>query len=100
MLGLSALAKANGTWLTKDPARDHGRKNPYAGQKEAVAAGQRIFLNHCAQCHGDDTERMRAADGNRGRPSLAFGEREERNAILCKTPGSATMASDYLYENT
>jgi mono/diheme cytochrome c family protein len=64
MLGLSAFGAADGTWLTKVPARDHGRKNPYADQREAVAAGHRIFLDHCAQCHGDD------AGGTKERPPL------------------------------
>jgi mono/diheme cytochrome c family protein len=51
-LTLTAFAVANGTWLTKVPVKDHARQNPYHGQEEAVAAGQLIFLDHCAQCHG------------------------------------------------
>jgi cytochrome c oxidase cbb3-type subunit 3 len=35
-----------------------------AGDPEALAIGQRLFLNHCAQCHGSD------AGGARGYPSL------------------------------
>jgi mono/diheme cytochrome c family protein len=33
-------------------ARD--RKNPYEGQSDAVLAGQKLFRQHCAECHGDD----------------------------------------------
>jgi len=36
-----------------------------AKSPEAMAIGQRLFLNHCAQCHASD------AGGSRGFPSLA-----------------------------
>ena len=55
---------ADGGWLAKVPARDHERANPYRGQADAVAAGRRIFLDHCAQCHGNE------AQGKGKRPSL------------------------------
>jgi cytochrome c oxidase cbb3-type subunit 3 len=35
-----------------------------AQQPEAMAMGQRLFLNHCAQCHGSD------AKGSKGFPNL------------------------------
>jgi mono/diheme cytochrome c family protein len=28
--------------------------NPYEGQADAIAAGKKLFLQHCAECHGDD----------------------------------------------
>jgi len=44
-----------------DKARD--KKNPYQGQADAVAAGEKLFRQHCAECHGDDARgRGRAAD--------------------------------------
>jgi mono/diheme cytochrome c family protein len=61
---LSAFAAANGAWLAKVPAKDHARQNPYEGQSDAIAAGQGIFLDHCAQCHGKD------AMGTKKRPPL------------------------------
>ena len=61
---IAALGSSNGGWLTKVPAREHSRVNPYQGQAGAVAAGQRVFREHCAQCHGED------AMGTKGRPSL------------------------------
>lgn len=64
VLSVAALASSNGSWLTKVPAREHSRTNPYHGQADAVAAGQRVFREHCAQCHGED------AMGTKGRPSL------------------------------
>lgn len=64
MLALTVFATADGAWLAKIPARDHERQNPYHGQDDAIAAGRRIFLDHCAQCHGQD------AQGTKKRPPL------------------------------
>lgn len=33
------------------PVADHARSNPVAGGPEAIAAGRRIFAEHCVQCH-------------------------------------------------
>jgi len=63
-LFVQAGRSADVGWLAKVPARDRERANPYHGQTEAVAAGRRIFLDHCAQCHGDD------AQGKGKKPSL------------------------------
>ena len=64
VFSVAAVASSDGGWVTKVPAREHSRANPYHGQSEAVAAGQRVFREHCAQCHGED------AMGTKGRPSL------------------------------
>jgi mono/diheme cytochrome c family protein len=63
-VGTSALATSNGAWLNKIPAREHDRTNPYREQPDAVAAGERVFHDHCAQCHGPDGR------GTKKRPSL------------------------------
>lgn len=63
-LSLLAAAKVDGAWLDKVPAKDRDRVNPYQDQPDAVAAGQRIFHDHCAHCHGED------AMGTKKRPSL------------------------------
>lgn len=55
---------ADGSWLQRVPDTDRKRVNPFAGQADAVAAGARIFDDHCAKCHGED------ALGNRKHPSL------------------------------
>jgi mono/diheme cytochrome c family protein len=57
-------ASADGSWLKHVPDADRGRTNPYAGQKDAIAAGGRVFQDHCAKCHGDD------AEGRGKKPSL------------------------------
>jgi mono/diheme cytochrome c family protein len=58
------FAAADGAWLTKVPARDHQKPNPYQEQPDAIAAGRRIFVDHCAKCHGEN------AEGTKKRPPL------------------------------
>ena len=55
---------ADGSWLKKVPSRDHEKTSPYHGQADAIAAGRKIFLDRCAQCHGEN------AEGTRKRPAL------------------------------
>jgi mono/diheme cytochrome c family protein len=65
----------DGAWLEKVPAHDHERTNPYQGQAGAVAAGRRIYLDHCSKCHGEQ------AEGTRKRPSLRS-DRVQRRATV------------------
>jgi len=50
--------------LSKAPEKAVSRVNPLANDPEAVAAGQKLFGQHCAECHGDN-----AQGANKG-PSL------------------------------
>jgi mono/diheme cytochrome c family protein len=45
-----------GVWLqiARAPIKMRSAKNPYEGQQGAVAAGKKLFRQHCAECHGDD----------------------------------------------
>jgi mono/diheme cytochrome c family protein len=43
---LAAIAKA--------PAKSRDLKNPYEGRSDAIAAGEKLFRQHCAECHGED----------------------------------------------
>ena len=61
---LAATAEVNQDWLKKVPAAERVRVNPYAGQADAVAAGGRLFADHCSRCHGADLM------GENGKPSL------------------------------
>jgi mono/diheme cytochrome c family protein len=63
LLTVACLA-ADGSWLKKVPEADRKRVNPYAAQAEAIAAGRRVFEDHCAKCHGPD------GMGKGKRPSL------------------------------
>ena len=58
------MAAANGSWLKHVPESDRASVNPYAGQPDAIAAGAKLFADHCAKCHGAD------ALGRGKRPSL------------------------------
>jgi mono/diheme cytochrome c family protein len=59
-----SLAIANGSWLKKVPETDRTRTNPFAADPSAVAAGQNLFHNNCAKCHGEN------AEGKSSRPTL------------------------------
>lgn len=66
LLGVSMMcfAVAEGSWLKKVPQADRERVNPYAGKPDAVQAGENLFRNNCAKCHGAN------AEGKGSRPSL------------------------------
>ncbi len=59
-----SLLWASTLWINKVPAREHERVNPIVDSAEAKAAGQLLYDDHCAKCHGDD------AAGRGKRPSL------------------------------
>jgi mono/diheme cytochrome c family protein len=52
-----------GVWPTiaEAPVAARFWKNPYAGQRDAVLAGEKLFRRHCADCHGDEAEGLRNA---------------------------------------
>jgi mono/diheme cytochrome c family protein len=45
-----------GVWveIAQAPAATRNWKNPYEGQTDGIAAGEKLFHQHCADCHGDD----------------------------------------------
>ncbi|MGA9630709.1 MAG: hypothetical protein WBQ63_04745, partial [Candidatus Acidiferrales bacterium] len=45
---IACMAAANGSWLKHVPKRDRARVNPYARQQDAIAAGAKLFADHCA----------------------------------------------------
>ncbi len=46
------------------PAKAQARPNPLEGEPDSVAAGGKLFEQHCAECHG------KKAEGTRRAPSL------------------------------
>jgi mono/diheme cytochrome c family protein len=62
--------------LAEAPEKARQRKNPFAGDAHAVAAGGKLFAQHCAECHGKN------AGGARKGPSLLREEVEQA------TPGT------------
>jgi len=55
---------ARGVWkvIAQAPARARNQKNPYEGQADAISAGQKLFKQHCAECHGDDARGAHGPD--------------------------------------
>jgi mono/diheme cytochrome c family protein len=62
--------------LSKAPKKAVARRNPLAQDPDAVAAGGKLFEEHCAECHGD------MADGGKKGPSLRADEVQQ------STPGA------------
>jgi mono/diheme cytochrome c family protein len=62
--------------LAKAPKKAAARRNPLAADPDAVAAGGKLFIRHCAECHGD------MADGGKKGPSLLAPEVQQ------STPGT------------
>jgi cytochrome c oxidase cbb3-type subunit 2 len=42
------------TPLERVSEKDRARQNPLEGDPDAVRAGQKLFAQHCAECHGED----------------------------------------------
>ena len=59
-----ALAETNHDWLKHVSEGDRSRVNPYQDKADAVAAGSKLYGQHCAKCHGADLQ------GVRNKPSL------------------------------
>jgi mono/diheme cytochrome c family protein len=68
LAGVCFAAAGDGAWLTKVPAKDRARANPFASDPDAPAAGAKIFAEHCASCHGEDAEGK--IEGKHIRPNL------------------------------
>jgi mono/diheme cytochrome c family protein len=62
--------------LAKAPAKAAARHNPLEGDPDAVAAGGKLFSQHCAECHGE------TANGGKKAPSLRAAEVQQA------TPGA------------
>jgi mono/diheme cytochrome c family protein len=59
------------------PAAASRLQNPYAGQPNVVVAGRKLFLRHCARCHGEN------AEGRGNAPPLTSGVvRETPDGVL------------------
>ena len=68
LTGMLPGEDGNGAWLSKVPAKDRARTNPFANNPDARAAGANIFAEHCAPCHGEEAQGRQ--DGKHVRPNL------------------------------
>jgi mono/diheme cytochrome c family protein len=64
LCALVAFAETDQSWLKRVSEKDRQRTNPYAGKADAIAAGSKLYSQHCSKCHGANLE------GNGGKPSL------------------------------
>jgi mono/diheme cytochrome c family protein len=64
------------TELSKAPSKAAVRRNPLESDPDSVAAGAKLFAQHCAECHGAN------ADGGKKGPSLRAEEVQQA------TPGA------------
>ena len=71
----SAHAVSPSGWVKHVPEADRSRPNPVASQPDAISAGEKLYSQQCARCHGQD------AAGKNHHPSL----RSER--VHADTPG-------------
>jgi len=65
--------------LAKVPAKAASRRNPMENDRDAVAAGGKLFTIHCAECHGETGE---GGKGSKKGPSLRVEEVQQA------TPGT------------
>ncbi len=54
----------DGKWLMHVPDKDRARINPYASDHDAKLAGEKLFQENCAECHG------KVGEGVRGKPAV------------------------------
>ena len=47
--------------IAEAPAKAREARNPYAGDRDAILAGEKLFQQHCAECHGANARGMRSA---------------------------------------
>jgi mono/diheme cytochrome c family protein len=64
--------------IAKAPAEARAKRNPFENDAEAIAAGSKLFEQHCAECHGN------MAEGGKKGPSLREDEvqRAEPGALF------------------
>lgn len=74
--GVSGTSEAPSVF-DRAPASAYRLQNPYDRRPNAVLAGRKLFLRHCAQCHGEK------AEGGRNSPPLRSGRvREAPDGVL------------------
>jgi cytochrome c oxidase cbb3-type subunit 2 len=47
--------------IAQAPTKARDWKNPYEGDPDAVLAGKKLYLQHCAECHAKNARGMRNA---------------------------------------
>jgi mono/diheme cytochrome c family protein len=76
--GEASNDKAVYSEIAKAPAEARAKRNPFENDAKAIAAGSKLFEQHCAECHGN------MAEGGKKAPSLREDEvqRAEPGALF------------------
>jgi len=53
---LSPATVGDGHWLVQIPPKSRQKQNPFKGNAEAIAAGEKLFRANCSKCHGMEAE--------------------------------------------
>ncbi|HMK30217.1 MAG TPA: cytochrome c [Terriglobales bacterium] len=53
---LLVAGAGDGLWRGRVPEKDRGRPNPFAQDRQAVMAGEKLFEQNCSSCHGHEAE--------------------------------------------
>lgn len=74
-LALAAIAQESGNSSPADknwvaPPDAAGKQNPQSGKPDATAAGQKVFLRSCAECHGEDGTGLQEGVSNLQSPDV------------------------------
>jgi len=96
--------------IAQAPLKTRSWHNPYEGQPDAVLAGKKLFLQHCAECHGPQARRhrprrqspfVRGAECHTGRARMVSAQRKSlaRDAFVVRTAGAAPLAARRLPQN-
>ena len=72
---LALAAVGDGAWLAKVPDHERAKQNPFGEDRNAIAAGAKLFKQHCASCHGKE------GLGKDKKPDL------HSSRVLAATPG-------------
>jgi mono/diheme cytochrome c family protein len=72
--GMGKIHKSDYAALAKVPAKARPLVNPLEGRSDDLAAGGKLFEQHCAECHGHH------ANGGRRGPSLRVAEVQKATA--------------------
>jgi len=80
--------------LAQAPAQTGARRNPFAGNDQAIAAGRQIYNNVCTACHGYDGAAGERAPGLgvSGRRYLRTSDQELFDAVENGIPGTSMPA--------
>jgi mono/diheme cytochrome c family protein len=97
--------------IAKAPAEARAKRNPFENDAKAIAAGSKLFEQHCAECHGNMAEgskkapSLREDEVQRAEPGALFwvltnGVVRRGHARMVEAAGAAALANRLVSEIT